>query len=169
VVLWFVGLSMVGMWVVFRDPAIDHRTVMAGALLPLALDLPWGRATVVHTLLFAVALMLGVMVLTGGRRAARRRWLGLAIGCFFHLVLDGTWTEADLFWWPALGFGFPDVDVPELGRTWTVVLVQELVGLVALVWAWFRFGLADAGRRGRFLRTGRIDRSVTEPGAPPSC
>ena len=33
--LWFVVLSVVIVAVVFRSPAIDHRTVIIGSLLPL--------------------------------------------------------------------------------------------------------------------------------------
>ena len=35
--LWFAGMSFLAVWVVFHDPAIDHRLVMAGAV-----DLPTG-------------------------------------------------------------------------------------------------------------------------------
>ncbi len=168
--LWFLGFSMVAMWVVFRDPAIDHRTVLAGAVLPLVVDLPTGRAGVGHALLAPVVLLVVVMGATVRRRAARRRWLGLAIGAFLHLVLDAAWTEPEVFWWPAFGFSPADTPTPVLARSTVTLVLQELAGAGALLWAAHRFGLSDPGRRARFLRTGRIDRSVTDPpGAAPPC
>jgi len=44
-----------------------------------------------------------------------------------------------------------------------------VVGLVALVWVARQFGLADPERRASFVRTGRVDRSLTDPGGPPTC
>ena len=46
----------------------------------------------------------------------------------------------------------------------------EALGILALLWAARRFGLEDAERRSVFLRTGRIDRALTDPTrSPPSC
>lgn len=169
-ILWFAGMSLVAMWVVFRDPGIDHRLVVLGALLPDLADAAWGRASVAHTLAFAVALLFMVMGVTVGRRAWRRRLLAVPIGWFFHLVLDPVWPETDLFWWPSGGTSLGDVALPAYDRPWALTAVLEVVGLLALVWAYRRFGLADAQRRRTFLATGRIDRSLTDPdSAPPSC
>lgn len=167
--LWFLGSSMVAMWLVFRDPAIDHRVVMVGAVAPVVVDGLIGRPTVLHTLLGAVGLMLAVMALTVGRRQARRRWLGLPIGVFWALVAGGVWSDRSLFWWPVDGWSFPDRPLPELDRPVGVIVALEVAGVVALWWAWRRFGLDDPDRRRRFARTGRIDRSLTEPGATPTC
>ncbi len=48
-VLWFVGLSVALVWLVFQSPALDVRFVAAGALLPW-LDALTGGPWVLHTL-----------------------------------------------------------------------------------------------------------------------
>ena len=53
--LWFAGLSFVMVWNVFRDPAIDYRLVMVGALLPDVVDAPFGGPRVMHSVTAAVA------------------------------------------------------------------------------------------------------------------
>lgn len=163
--LWFVGLSLVGVWSVFRSPALDHRLVALGAVLPLA-EVVAGRPLVLHTLAGAVAALAVVMAATSRRRLVRRRWLGLPIGLFLHLVLDGAWSDRRLFWWPFDGLAFVHRPLPELDRPVAVLVVQELVGLVALGWWWRRFGLADPARRRAFLRTGQVGRDLAEAREP---
>ena len=168
--LWFAGLSLVMMWFVFRDPAIDHRLVVLGALLPDLVDAPFGHAAVAHTLLGAVFLLYGVMAVTVRRRRLRRRLLALPIGVFFHLVLDPIWTVTAVFWWPVQGLALGDHPIPAFDRPLGVAIAMEVVGALSLMWVWYRFGLADPTRRSVFLRTGRLDRALTEPGhQPPSC
>lgn len=160
--LWFAGLSVVLVWQVFRDPAIDYRLVIAGALLPDAIDAVAGRPAVAHTLVASVALLVVVMLATRGRRHLRRRLLAVPIGTFVHLVLDGMWTRTETFWWPLFGADFEGDGLPPFTRPLGVVLVQEILGLVALVWCWRQFALGDADRRARFLATGRL---VRQPAA----
>lgn len=156
-ILWPAGLALVAVWAVFRDPAIDHRLVVAGALLPDVVDLPFGAsAGVAHTLAGNVVLLLAVMVATRRRRRLRRRLLAIPIGTFLHLVVDGTWARTEMFWWPAFGWGIPG-RIPALDRPLEVVLLQELVGAAALAWCWRTFGLADAQARNRFFRKGRLE------------
>ena len=163
--LWFVGLSMVMVWAAFRSPALDHRLVALGAVLPLA-EVAAGRPLVLHTLAGAVVVLVAVMAVTRHRRLLRRRWLGLPIGLFLHLVLDGAWSDRRLFWWPFDGLGFADRPLPELDRPLAVLLVQELAGLAALVWWWHRWNLSDPRRRAAFLRTGQVGRDLAErPGS----
>jgi len=163
VFLWFGGTALAAMWVVFRDPAIDHRLVIVGALLPDLIDAAWGAAAAGHTLVFAVVLLFVVMALTVGRRSVRRRMLAVPIGWFFHLVFDGAWSDTSLFWWPVDGFSFGDASIPAFNRPVGVTLMMELAGLVALVWVYRKFGLSDSTRRSQFARTGRIDRAITDP------
>lgn len=158
-VVWFVGVSMALVWVVFQSPALDYRVVAAGSLLPVA-DAVTGGPNVLHTLVGSVVLLVGVMVATRGRRLVRRRWLGLPIGTFVHLVLDGTWTRSALFGWPFLGGGAFAGRLPELDRPVVVIVVLELVGVVALLWLHRGFGLGDPARRRTFLRTGHLPRPV---------
>ena len=158
--LWFAGCSLVAVWQVFRDPAIDYRLVVAGALLPDAVDVLLGGPRLLHTLLCSVALLVGVMLATRGRRGLRRRLLALPIGTFLHLVLDGTWARTEVFWWPAFGLSLPGGGLPSLGRPALLVAVQELAGLAALAWWWGRFRLSEPSRRRVFLRTGRLGRDL---------
>lgn len=159
-VLWYAGLALAIVWNVFRDPALDHRLVVAGALLPDAADAAAGRPGLAHTLLAATAVLTLVMVATRGRRAARRRLLALPIGMFLHLVLDGTWTRSEVLWWPFLGTTFPD------GRLWPPLglgLAAEVAGVAALVWFIRRFRLTDDAARRAFLRSGRLVAAGTAP------
>lgn len=154
-ILWFAGMSFLLVWQVFRSPAIDYRMVMLGAVLPTA-EVLTGGPRVLHTLIGSVALLTIVMLATRGHRLVRRRWLGLPIGTFLHLVLDGIWTRAHLFWWPFFGWAFGDGQSPELTRG-AFAIVLEVAGAGALAWCWRRFGLDDRSRRDVFLRTGHLD------------
>lgn len=161
--LWFVGPAVAVVWLVFRSPALDHRMVALGAVLPLA-EAATGGPRVLHTLAGAVGALALVMAATQHRRLVRRRWLGLPVGLFLHLALDGAITRAELFWWPAFGWSFGSGGLPELDRGPAVVLL-ELVGAGACWWVARAFGLDDPGRRRAFLRTGQVDRSLVPPGA----
>lgn len=156
--LWFVGVSFVAVWAIFRSPAIDYRLVMAGSVLPLV-DLAVGRPFVLHTLAGAVLLLALVMAVTVGRRLRRRRWLGVPIGVFCHLVLDGTWTDTQLFWWPVAGVDFAARRLPEFENL-ALGAVAEVAGVAALVWMVRRFRLDDPARRRDFLRTGALGRDL---------
>jgi hypothetical protein len=159
--LWFLGGSFVFVWSVFRSPALDYRLVMAGSVLPLVEAVP-GGPRVLHTLAFPVVLLVGVMLATRQRRLVRRRWIGLPIGVLMHLVLDGVWARAEVFWWPFFGVAFPAGGLPELdGGVLTVVL--ELAGAGALWWCWSTFGLADRAHRDEFVRTGHLPRELASP------
>jgi hypothetical protein len=155
VVLWFVGLSVALVWLVFQSPALDVRVVAAGALVPW-LDGLTGGPNVLHTLFGSVALLTVVMLATRRRRLLRRRLLGIPIGTFLHLVLDGAWADSDLFWWPLLGGDPFAADLPELDRGVGAVLAMEVAGVAALAWTWRAFGLADPERRRDLWRTGRL-------------
>jgi hypothetical protein len=152
-ILWHAGLALAIVWNVFRDPALDHRLVVAGAVLPDAVDAPFGRPAYAHTLAAAVGVLVVVMAVTRGRRPVRRRLLALPIGLLLHLVLDGIWTKPKVLWWPLFGTVFP---AGRLVPSLPLALAGELAGAWALAWFVWRFGLADAGRRRDFLRSGRL-------------
>jgi hypothetical protein len=154
-VLWFAGTALVSVWLVFRDPAFDHRLLIVGALAPDLLDAPFGGARVAHAIVAPVAVLTVVMLATRGRRALRRSLLALPIGMFLHLVFDGAFRDTEPFWWPFTGIAFADVPLPVVTRGWWN-LALELAGAAMLVWAARRFGLADAERRRAFLRSGRL-------------
>ena len=159
---WFAGLSFAAVLVVFTSPALDYRLVMLGAVLPVAEGLiggPW----ILHTLLAPVLTMTVVMLLTQNRRLVRRQWLGLPIGMFMHLVLDGSWATTKVFWWPFLGYS--DVlggsNVPEFGRSAIVLIGMEVIGLAALAFLWQRLGLGGEGKE-LFTKKGQLLRDRIE-------
>ncbi len=99
------------------------------------------------------------MLATRGRRLLRRQLLGLPIGMYLFVVLDGSWTRTALFWWPASGWSFPDERSLIVARgLWSVVLELDRASRLA-VFLWSRFGLSDPARRHRFLTTGQLDRA----------
>jgi len=137
VLLWFAGMAYLIVWSVFRDPRIDYRLVMAGALLPDVVDGPLGGPRYAHTLVVSVAALVVVMLVTRGpsRRALRRRALAVPIGMFCHLVLDGIWARTAVFWWPFLGDGLHDRGLPSFDRPVVLLVAMELAGAAALVWS----------------------------------
>lgn len=158
---WFVGVGWLLVVAVFQSPGLDYRTVMLGTVVPI-LDGVTGGPWFLHTLLAAVLALAVVMLLTrptrdGRRRLVRRRWLGLPIGIFVHLVLDGAWANTHVFWWPVFGSSFGHDRLPELDRG-AFSLLMEVAGLAALVYGWRRYGLDDRRARDRFLRTGQLPR-----------
>jgi hypothetical protein len=161
-VCWLAFGSIFGVWNVFQSPGLDFRLIALGALLPLALDAPFGEQAYAHTLLSGVLVLVLVMALTAGRgrRLRRRRYLSLAIGWFASLVLSGSWMHQKIFWWPA--FGAARIHAALLAP-WPVVIVEEALGIAAGWWAWTRFGLADPTRRRELWRTGRLAIVTSEP------
>src|SRR5215218_6160118 len=147
-------MSFLAVWVVFHDPAFDHRLVMVGALLPDVVDAPTGGRWIGHTLLASVVTLFGVMLLTRGRRNLRRHLIALPIGMLLHLVLDGMWTDRETFWWPLFGASLPDRPLPSVERG-IGNFVLEVIGFGILVWAWRRFRMGDRENLRRFLTTGR--------------
>lgn len=160
--IWFAVMSIVVTFVVFRSPAIDYRLVALGAVLPVV-ELPFGTGPL-HSLLLPTVVLAVVMFATTGSRLVRRRWLGLPIGMYLHLVLDLAWTRSEVFWWPFLGFGIEWGRPFELERG-VFSIVLELVAVLVGAWAYKRFGLEDPELRRRFITTGQLDRSVMGPGA----
>jgi hypothetical protein len=152
--LWYAGVSVVIVLLVFQSASIDYRLVAAGSLLPLAVDLPARRLWVGHTLIASVGLLVLVMLLTIGRpRLLRRRLLCLPIGAFCGLALSGAWTNTDVFWWPFTGTSIPDAALfPASG----IIVLEELAGLAAIAWIVHRCALTDRDRRDELLRTGRL-------------
>jgi hypothetical protein len=155
VLLWFIGVGVLLVWVVFQSPALDVRYVAVGLVLPW-LDVLTGGPFVLHTLAGSVGLLAVVMLATRNSRVRRRQWLGLPIGTFLHLVLDATWSNTALFWWPVGGDGAFDGSLPELDRSVGLIVLMELAGIAALWWAWQAFGLDDPDRREELRSSGRL-------------
>lgn len=159
---WFIGLSFAAVLIVFSSPALDYRLVMFGAVLP-GIEGFFGGPWVLHTLLAPVAVLTVVMLATQNRRLVRRQWLGLPIGLFMHLVLDASWANAEVFWWPFLGAS--DVlgggVVNEFTRSLPVGLGMELIGIIVLVVFVQRLDLLGEGKE-LFVSKGQLLRDRLE-------
>jgi hypothetical protein len=94
------------------------------------------------------------------RRLLGRRAVGLPIGLFLHLVLDGTWLTSSLFWWP-FGGGSPlgRGRIPEFDHL-AQSLVLEVVGIAIAVLLIRRYELTDSEHRRQFVRSGRLPRAA---------
>lgn len=170
-IFWHVGGTVLAFRYVFRDPNVDLRFLALGSILPDLLDKPIGTVLLAgtfesgqifgHTLLFASVLMVAVLVGTS-RGIWRRRLMALAVGSLFHLILDGMWAVKETFLWPAFGWRFP----PGPDSYWTGlvdrltsdpwIIVQEVLGLVYLVFLWRKARLGESGRRAELWRAGTL-------------
>lgn len=153
VFLWFIGTSVLAVWSVFRDPRFDYRFLIAGVLLPDAIDGIWGGARGFHSVSMSVGVLFAVMLATIGRRPWRKRLLAIPIGMFLHLIVDGAFDETKVFWWPVTGLSFADAGLPVVERG-MFNIVLEIAGLALCAYAVRRFGLCDPQRRRTFLREG---------------
>src|ERR1700704_1154891 len=107
--LWYVGLSVVIVLLVFQSSGVDYRLVAVGSLLPLAIDLPVRRLWLGPPAIpRRRALRPGVLVASARPRLLRRRLLCLPIGAFCGLALSAAWTNTDVFWFPFTGSTLPD-------------------------------------------------------------
>lgn len=152
---WYAAGSVFAVWNVFQSAGLDFRAVAVGSLLPLAIDIPSAHQAYGHALLAPVAALLVVMLFTSGRgrRLLRRKVIGLPIGWFCGLALSGAFASQRVFWWPGFGRSFGHV---ALLPAVPVVVLEELLGIVAAVWIWNRFGLRDPSRRRALVRRGRL-------------
>jgi hypothetical protein len=161
--LWFAGTALIAMWFTFRDPAIDHRLIIVGALLPDAVDASLGKTNLMHTLAAPILLLMGLMICTIGRRQFRRQALAVPIGMFWHSVFDGAWMNTETFWWPFTGLAGSETNIPLAEREVLLIVVMEIIGLALLIWSYRLMGMSQPARRRLFLRTGRIDRDLINP------
>ena len=156
VLFWFLGTAIASVWFVFRDPGFDYRLLCVGALLADLID-PWfGGARALHSMTVSIAALLLVVVASAGRKHWRKRALAVPIGLMLHLVYDGAFANARLFWWPLGGWEFPDNPLPSVARGWFNIPL-ELIGIGALWWVWRTFGLHSKAKRDLLLRTGRLE------------
>ena len=163
--LWFIGTTLTAMWFTFRDPAIDHRLLVCGALLPDVVDGLTGQVPVLHTLAAPIVVMMALMICTIGKRRLRRQLLAIPIGLFWHLVFDGAWMNTSAFWWPFTGFSLNDSSLSIAERPLMLLLAMELLGLALVLWNWHLMGLRQSDRRQLFMRSGRLDPGLTHPRA----
>jgi hypothetical protein len=168
---WHLGATLWLFRWIFRDPKVDVRFLLAGAVLPDVVDLMLGTVVLpetysigelwLHTLLAPTVYTIGVLLLT--RRGRRRRaYMALGVGWLLHILLDGLWTDPEVLFWPFFGWELPAGEAPfwplawqrAWGDPWRWVI--EFVGLGYLVWLWFAAGLNQRDRRDALVRTGRI-------------
>lgn len=168
---WHVGATIFLFRWIFRDPKVDLRFLVAGALLPDVVDLTIGTLVLPdrfgrgelwsHTLL--VPSLVTMVVLLATRRGRRRRaWMALAVGMFFHLLLDGMWMSNEVFLWPFTGAPLPGGEPGYWAAAWGRAgmdpwrWVLEGVGVAYLTFLWIRSGLGDPAARRGLLATGRL-------------
>jgi ammonia channel protein AmtB len=162
VLLWFLGGSLLAVWLVLHDPSFDYRLLWVGAVLPDVVDAPFGGARVMHSVTASVACLLIVIVATIGRRNLRKHLIALVFGMFLHLVLDGVFNNTKVFWWPLAGTRHGNSRLPSVARG-AINIPLEIIGALILFWSWRRFRLGDRAARQQFIRTGRLD-----PGGRPN-
>lgn len=164
--LWFVVPTVLAVFSIFRDASLDYRLIALGAVLPDLIDgVVARRMAWLHSVVVVVAVLFVVMGATVGRRPLRKRLLAVPIGMFGHLLFDGAWLTKEAFWWPVIRGA--DHRLPTLDRPWWLLIAQELLGLVGLVYFARRLKLSTPARRRLFLRTGTLDPRLIAPDANP--
>lgn len=170
-IFWHLGMTVLIVRYVYRDPDMDLRWVLAGSILPDVIDKPIGsilfndtfhtHRLFAHSVLFPIAGLLIVILTTSRGTALRKGLIALVIGSLIHLVLDAAWADPEAFWWPLFGFDFPHVadsafvDLLRSMLTNPWVWAGEAVGIAYLVGLW-RAHLRADGAVHRFMRDGRI-------------
>jgi inner membrane protein len=168
---WHLGASLWLFRWIFRDPKVDVRFLLLGAILPDLIDLPIGTLFLAdrystgelwfHSLVLPSIYMALVLVLT--RRGQRRRaWMALGIGWLLHLVLDATWVNQEVFLWPLFGLEIPASAAPFWPLAWERALsdpwrwLQEVAGLAYMIWLWLALGFNMPERRRSLWTNGRL-------------
>lgn len=154
-ILWHVAGSIFLFRWIFRDPKVDLRLLVLGAIVPDFIDLVagifvgepnrqrWGHALIVPSIATIVILI------TNRRGRRRRQLMTIVVAWLFHLVLDGVWVREQTFLWPLFGTGF--APWPE-GTAWSRALsdpwrfVKEGAGLLYLVILWRALPRLPKGR-----------------------
>jgi hypothetical protein len=174
---WHMGATLWLFRWIFKDPKVDVRFLLAGAVLPDVVDLLVGTILFserfstgelwFHTLLLPSIYMVLVLLLT--RRGRRRRaFMAFGVGWLFHLILDGMWAEPEVLFWPFFGWEMPMGEAPFWPLAWERALsdpwrwVLEAIGLAYLVWLWFATGLNLKERRDGLVREGRLPDRIEE-------
>src|SRR5918996_1018379 len=172
---WHLGATLFLFRWIFRDPKVDVRFLLAGALLPDLIDLLLGTVVFAdrystgelwaHSLLLPT-LYMGAVLLATRRGRRRRALMAVGVGWLFHLLLDGMWVDERVFLWPFFGMELPTGAAPYWPMAWERAMsdpwrwVLEVIGLAYLGWLWIRQGLHHRDRREALLRTGRLDDRV---------
>jgi hypothetical protein len=174
---WHVGATLWLFRWIFKDPKVDIRFLVVGAVLPDVLDMPIGTVLFpdryatgelwFHSLV-AATLYMTVVLLATRRGRKRRAFMALGIGWLLHLMLDGTWTNPEVLFWPFFGWTIPIGVSPYWSLAWERALsdpwrwAKEVVGLAYLAWLWFAVGLNRSDRRRQVVATGRLPDFIEE-------
>jgi membrane-bound metal-dependent hydrolase YbcI (DUF457 family) len=174
VLFWHAGATVLFTRYTFRDPKMDLRYLLLGAILPDLIDTPLGFIfwssvenvrLVAHSLLFAAVAMAVVMLMTR-RGRPRKRWMPLAVGILLHLVFDAMWRQPETLWWPSQGWEFTSTGYATVTEylgwllTDPTTWLLEAAGLAYLVWLGLRSNLNEAPARQAFLKTGRVQAPI---------
>jgi membrane-bound metal-dependent hydrolase YbcI (DUF457 family) len=168
VFFWYLGAGCALLLLTLGPRRIDYRLALLGLVLPLGdivirtLAFPHSRLGVhlyLHTFLFA--LVLALVVMTFLRGPAARRWFVVPMAIVIHLLLAGMLGDPVGLFWPLLGSHFARLPagvhlaarVLPLGG---MDIVKEVLGLGALVYIAFAFGLDKPRARRDFLRSGTL-------------
>lgn len=165
-VSWFLGATVLIVFLTLGRRRIDYRMVLLGALLPDLIDRPVGGwvgepRSFAHTFLFSLVLLLAVQLILRGDAA--RRWFVLPIAMLIHLALEGMWSQPETLFWPLFGSEFSAVPVQP---SWLRVAAHpadhpvralgELGGLAILLYMGYAYDLHRPARRRQFLKTGTL-------------
>lgn len=174
--LWHLGATLFLFRWIFRDPKVDVRFLLLGAVLPDLIDLPVGTLLLpvystgelwAHSLLAPAGYMAVVLVMTR-RGRGRRAWMAVGVGWLFHLLLDVMWVDQQVFLWPLFG-DIPSGPAPYWPLAWERALsdpwrwLLELAGFAYLSRIWVGHQLGEPIRRRALLATGRLDEVETRP------
>jgi len=174
---WHLGAALWLFRWVFRDPKVDVRFLLLGAIIADLIDMPIGTILFAdrystgelwsHTLIIPTVYMVAVVASTR-RGRARRAWMALGIGWMIHILLDGMWFDQKVFLWPFFGWEMPSGQALYWPLAWERALsdpwrwVLETVGLSYLLWLAAHLGLFRADRRRSVLVTGRLPEHATD-------
>ena len=129
---WHIGLSISFFRFVFKDFSADLRWLIVGVLIPEFLNIfntfVKINPEIGHTLLFAVAGLIFVMIFTKRNTKLRRNFLLIAIGVFFHLLFDFMWLRQEILFFP---LQFENKDTYTFNAS--TLFIQEVIGLVYLI------------------------------------
>ena len=130
---WHIGLSISFFRFVFKDFSADLRCLILGVLIPEFLNIfntfVKINPEIGHTLLFAVAGLIFVMIFTKRDTKKRKNLLLVCIGIFFHLLFDFMWLRPEVLFFP-LQF---DPNPERIPINLSVLFIQEVIGLVYLI------------------------------------
>lgn len=158
-------------WFTRLSHRLDVRILLIGALLPDIIDKSLGHIffqeylssgrTFAHTLLFAVVIMVGGLLIH--YRTGKNWMLILSAGTFIHLILDQMWLSQwrSTILWPFYGLEFPKAELTGwIGNIWYALLHQPAVyipeiigGVVITLFLWM---LVRNGKLPGFLKRGRL-------------